>query len=377
MSFHMLDDCPCNFLITFLAAMDRVLFEWVESLNGKNRLVYSFSSIGLTTDWVFRGTNQLSQKARIAEPCRGRCLWSWTHRWNRDSVNWRRDVHKQRRSQVLPFGSSTYCHGTARCKYFRTCLIHLRSPTLWSHVAQTKVAKNGSCSADLGLSLFSLLSHTCTPHGHALLRQWFLSPLLSVEKIAERHDTVAFFMESGRQDAVQSIRMLLKRAGNVQAGLKGVRRGGIGLIFRTNLGAKRIVGKKGSNVVEWRALLQVFRSSALLIAVLKQCHWNLRDRTRVGFSGTPDYAKGTWILLLMKVITLVEPQTLHEVGSTIKEIIDFEGSSLEARFLVRRGVDQEVQAHLGRFSCSWIICVMSTMVSKTFLRTLQLDSQRA
>lgn len=34
---------------------------------------------------------------------------------------------------------------------------------------------------------------------------------------------------------------------------------------------------------------------------------------------------------------------MGEIGGHIRDIVDFEGSSLEARFIVKRGVDQEVQ----------------------------------
>ena len=78
----------------------------------------------------------------------------------------------------------------------------------------------------LGLSLFSLLSHTNTPQGNALLRQWLLSPLQSVDSIRERQDAITFFLEPGLQDTVKSIRLSLKKAGDVQTGLKGIRRGG-------------------------------------------------------------------------------------------------------------------------------------------------------
>ena len=77
-----------------------------------------------------------------------------------------------------------------------------------------------------GLSLFSLLAHTNTPQGNALLRQWLLSPLQSIEKIRERQDAIAFFQESAVQDVVRSIRTSLKGTGDVNTGLKGIRRGG-------------------------------------------------------------------------------------------------------------------------------------------------------
>ena len=83
-----------------------------------------------------------------------------------------------------------------------------------------------------GLSLFSLLSQTNTPQGNALLRQWLLSPLQSVEKIRERQDSLAFLIEPGLQDVVKSIGLSLKRAGDVQTGLKGIRRGGVSFLTK-------------------------------------------------------------------------------------------------------------------------------------------------
>lgn len=41
-------------------------------------------------------------------------------------------------------------------------------------------------------------------------------------------------------------------------------------------------------------------------------------------------------------MTNVEPVALREVGTFIKDIVDFEGTSLEVLFIVRRGVDEEV-----------------------------------
>jgi DNA mismatch repair protein MSH5 len=43
----------------------------------------------------------------------------------------------------------------------------------------------------------------------------------------------------------------------------------------------------------------------------------------------------------------VQPGILHEVGTFIRDIIDFEGTSLEARFIVKRGVDEEVLSFNG------------------------------
>jgi MutS domain III len=109
-----------------------------------------------------------------------------------------------------------------------------------------------------GLSLFSLLAHTNTPQGHALLRQWLLSPLQSIAAIRERQEAVAFFQEPAIQNTVRDIQIALKRTGDVNTGLNGIRRGGMCLISKSvDLGAKRMVGKKSSGAAEWKSVLQV------------------------------------------------------------------------------------------------------------------------
>lgn len=121
-----------------------------------------------------------------------------------------------------------------------------------------------------GLSVFSLLAHTCTPQGTALLRQWLLAPLQSIEQINERQDTIAFFLELGMQDAFASLRSSLKKAGDVHTGLKGIRRGGYAPQVDLTLGAKRMVGKKRSGATEWRALLNFALNAIEIYDVTRQ-----------------------------------------------------------------------------------------------------------
>ena len=65
-------------------------------------------------------------------------------------------------------------------------------------------------------------------------------------------------MEPSIQDVINGIQVSLKRAGDVQTGLKGIRRGGIlEIVCVLMSGAKRMVGKRGSGASEWRSLLQV------------------------------------------------------------------------------------------------------------------------
>ena len=44
----------------------------------------------------------------------------------------------------------------------------------------------------------------------------------------------------------------------------------------------------------------------------------------------------------------MNPKELHKIGGHIKDVVDFEGTSLEveARFIVKRGVDEEVHPNI-------------------------------
>lgn len=110
------------------------------------------------------------------------------------------------------------------CSFSRICLIRRHSPTALLLDAQMKVSIPGTLTP--GLSLFSLLSHTNTPQGSATLRQWFLSPLQSVEAIVERQNAITFFEGNVIAEQVQTLRTGLKKMGDVHSGLNTIRRGG-------------------------------------------------------------------------------------------------------------------------------------------------------
>ena len=112
----------------------------------------------------------------------------------------------------------------ALCRFSRICLIRQHSPTALLLDAQMKVFLRRTLTS--GLSLFSLLSHTNTPQGSATLRQWFLSPLQSVEAIVERQNAITFFEGNVIAEQVQTMRTGLKKMGDVHAGLNTIRRGG-------------------------------------------------------------------------------------------------------------------------------------------------------
>ena len=106
--------------------------------------------------------------------------------------------------------------------------------------------------------MFSLLSHTHTPQGYAILRQWFLSPLQSVDVIVERQDTIEFFSQNSTAEQVQQIRMALKKMGDVHSGLNAIRRGGSTSTLEDLMEAtKRKSGRKSSGASEWKSLLSV------------------------------------------------------------------------------------------------------------------------
>lgn len=109
-----------------------------------------------------------------------------------------------------------------------------------------------------GLSLFSLLSHTSTPQGSATLRQWFLSPLQSVEAIVERQNAIAFFEGNIIAEQVHDMRTGLKKMGDVHSGLNTIRRGGMpSSQTKLTIATKRKSGKKSSGALEWKSILNV------------------------------------------------------------------------------------------------------------------------
>jgi MutS domain III len=194
-----------------------------------------------------------------------------------------------------------------------------------------------------GLSLFSLVSHTCTPQGNSLLRQWFLTPLQSVEEICERQDAVAFFLSGENRDAVKGMRGSLKKAGDVHTALRSIRRGGkLHVILPAEIGAKRMVGKKQSGATEWKALLEVLPSSQLTSSASTPSRYTISSENSLPTTSPFSKRSSLVVFIYRQLIATLNPGQLTEVTNLITSIVDFDSSSLEARFIVKLGVDAEV-----------------------------------
>lgn len=67
---------------------------------------------------------------------------------------------------------------------------------------------------DSGISLLNVLDKTTSPMGARLLRKWILLPLLSKEKIEDRHDIVAYFIE--HEDFREEVQHFIRQMGDLE-----------------------------------------------------------------------------------------------------------------------------------------------------------------
>ncbi|KAJ3194069.1 MutS protein msh5 [Irineochytrium annulatum] len=145
-----------------------------------------------------------------------------------------------------------------------------------------------------GPSVFGMLNMTKTPIGSSLLRNWFLRPTLDMTVLKFRHDSIAALLKAENQGRVAEIRACL-------ANIKNVPR----IIMRL---------KRNVSVLEWQALLKI--------------------RAAV------EDSKG--VPIFDKIKELLPPRELREVGSYINNVIDFDESIAENRFVVKPDVDGDL-----------------------------------
>ncbi|KAI9001871.1 muts domain V-domain-containing protein [Hyaloraphidium curvatum] len=155
-----------------------------------------------------------------------------------------------------------------------------------------------------GLSLFGLLDTTLTPLGKRLLRSWFLKPSADPKVLQGRHDAVAMFVRPEYEHTADQIRTALKQVGNI----------------------RRVVQN-----------LRVQPTSADFQSLLKFAYYAIRIRSTLR-----ELPRGTTIEAIAKFQALCDAASLREIGSLINEICDFDASAEEGRFVVKPGVDEEL-----------------------------------
>ncbi|RYP27731.1 hypothetical protein DL767_007568 [Monosporascus sp. MG133] len=170
---------------------------------------------------------------------------------------------------------------------------------------------NSTSGAKESLSVYGLFHHlACTPQGRLKLRQIFLRPSLDRDLIKERHKTISFFLRPGSADAVSGLQKRLRKIKNMMACVALLRKG----IDNP--------GRKVSAMNNVWASLQLFAAHSL----------QLRDILRV----MPCAEK---ISIIGKVIDVINPLHICQVGELITQTIDFEQSAERGRTAVKHGVD--------------------------------------
>ncbi|SCZ91293.1 BZ3500_MvSof-1268-A1-R1_Chr1-2g01313 [Microbotryum saponariae] len=147
-------------------------------------------------------------------------------------------------------------------------------------------ASTHSSAKKEGLSLFGIMNLARTGPGRALLRTWFLRPLLDMEMITGRQNAVECFLRAENQHIADAIQSNLKRIKNAPAALRA-------------LGA----GRGGS--IEWNQILQFINGSITIRDVVL----SLAHR-----KGVP---------IVEKCLNSFSPQVFEEIGGKINDTVRF------------------------------------------------------
>ncbi|KAJ3280380.1 MutS protein msh5 [Borealophlyctis nickersoniae] len=187
-----------------------------------------------------------------------------------------------------------------------------------------------------GLSLFGILNMTRTPAGRALLRHWFLRPSVNMDILEERHATIEFFLRPDCLFVAEQLVSCLKHVKNIPKILYNLR--------------------TKASIAEWQALL-------------KFAYYSLKMRSAVQELGE------TTVPILQKVCAVFVVNELKDVGTYINNVIDFDESVNEARFVVKPHVDEELDELKRTYNglddlLSVVAREVSTSIPQEFSRSL-------
>ncbi|KAI1459397.1 muts domain V-domain-containing protein [Annulohypoxylon moriforme] len=161
------------------------------------------------------------------------------------------------------------------------------------------------------LSIYGLFQHLArTPQGKLKLRQIFLRPSTDINLIRIRQKTISFLLRPGNAEALVQLSNELKKIKNMKSVVALLGKG------------VDIPGRKISIANNVWASLQRFAAYSL----------RLRDSLRA-LPGSEN------VEIIRKVIDIIQPPVLCQVGEFISQTIDFEQSMERGRTAVRHGVD--------------------------------------
>ncbi|KAI0154499.1 muts domain V-domain-containing protein [Hypoxylon sp. FL1284] len=170
---------------------------------------------------------------------------------------------------------------------------------------------NSGSGAKESLSVYGLFQHLArTPQGKLKLRQIFLRPSIDIELINIRQRTIGFLLRPENTETLIQLNNRLKKIKNMKSVTALLEKG------------IDIPGQKISITSNVWASIQRFAAYSL----------QLRDSLRA-LSGSEKIA------IIRKVIDVIQPYPLCQVGELISQTIDFEQSMERGRTAVKHGVD--------------------------------------
>nr|XP_047123361.1 mutS protein homolog 5 isoform X2 [Hydra vulgaris] len=163
------------------------------------------------------------------------------------------------------------------------------------------VYKSGSCAKE-GLSLFGIMNRTKSQQGSALLRDWFLQPSNDISLIQNRLKAVAFFFNSRNVEIVVALQDALKNTKNIL----------------------RILSKMKTTSIslnDWQTLYKTLFNAVCIADICKQLPQDIG--------------------VVNKICETFTDKLLH-IANLMKQIIDFEESLYVNHFVVKEGVDSQL-----------------------------------
>ncbi|KAK1638161.1 muts domain V-domain-containing protein [Colletotrichum phormii] len=179
-------------------------------------------------------------------------------------------------------------------------------------ISGTGKAASGSKES---LSLFGLFHPLAgTPQGKARLRQLFLRPLVNIDMIRERQETIAVFLQPGNQEAFASISQGLRKVTDIKKTLAQLQRGA----------AESPAGCASIERGVWWTLTRF----SLHVLRLRDAILQLRNANGLD--------------IIRKTVQAVAVDALTAIIDLIGNVVDFEETKANSRIAVRLHVNAEL-----------------------------------
>ncbi|KAL3869764.1 hypothetical protein ACJMK2_042401 [Sinanodonta woodiana] len=159
-----------------------------------------------------------------------------------------------------------------------------------------------SSSVREGLSLFGILNRCKCQNGSKLLRLWFLRPSRDQTVLKQRFDAISFFVNPINIEVVSSLQDNLKNIKNVSR-----------ILMRMT--------QSQASFGDWQVLYKTAYHAIYIGDICRAQPQNIE---------------------IFRKISVAFSDRLHSLAAFISQVVDFEGSSLQRRFVVKPNVDAEL-----------------------------------